>query len=217
MTIVVGILLALAADAGRQYLADREAEREILAALRVEFAADVREIEADQKSRAAKLTAIKLLGDLHAGTAERPEPEELAATLMQTVNWRFYTASHPVLDDLLTTGQLDLITSDDLRLALMKFGQERSRIAVTEEQERNFVVRELEPYLAARLDLEALVSPRSPEQFAATARAVPSLIPDTTFSSLEYLNRKRTETSMRYAGILLDAVSAVQKLLGEET
>lgn len=31
VTIVVGILLALAADAGRQYLADRATEREILA------------------------------------------------------------------------------------------------------------------------------------------------------------------------------------------
>jgi len=213
LTIVVGILLALAADAGRQYVADRSTEREILAALRVEFDVDVREIAADQASRARKLAAIELLSDVHGGVVKDPHPDSLAVAVMWTMNWRYYTPSHPVLDDVLSTGRLDLIRSAELRRALMAFGQERSRIGVVEERERDFVARDVQPYLAARLDLEALFSPRSPEQHAAALRAVPGVVSGTGFGSLLYLDRQRVESSTSFASQLLEAVSAVQKAL----
>jgi len=216
VTIIVGILLALAADAGRQYLADRGTEREMLAALRVEFAVDVREIDADQKARANKLAAIELLSAARADATRMPSPEELAAAVLSNLNWRYYTASHPVLDDLLTTGRLDLLRSSELRRAILAFQQERSRIGVTEEQEREFVMRQVAPYLAARLDLEALSSPRSPAQHAAALRAIPGVLAEASFGSLLFLNRDRTENSTRFADKLLETVTAVQKLLGEK-
>jgi len=214
-TIIVGILLALAADAGRQYLADRGTEREMLAALRIEFAADVKEISADQKARSQILAAIDSLSAARVDATRVPPPEELAAAVPRTLNWRYYTASHPVLDDLLTTGRLDLLRSSELRRAIMAFQQERSRIGVIEEQEREFVMRQMAPYLAARLDLEALTSPGSPEQHAAALRAIPGLLADASFGSLLYLHRNRTENSSAFAGVLLEKVDAVQKLLGE--
>jgi len=216
LTIVVGILLALAADASRQYVADRGTEREILAALRVEFAVDVREIGADQEQRAQKLAAIELLSEVHGGPVKSPRLDSLAAALMWTMNWRYYTPSHPVLDDVLSTGRLDLIRSDEVRRALMVFGQARNRIAVVEERERDFVARDVQPYLAARLDLEALSSPRSPEQRTAALRAVPDVLASASFGSLLYLDRDRTESSNRFGKDLLEAVSAVQKALGEQ-
>jgi hypothetical protein len=216
LTIVVGVLLALAADAGRQYLADRATEREILAALRVEFAADVREIGADQNRRARKLAAIALLDRERTGDPDDPPPDTLAAAVALSMDWRWYTASHPVLDDVLSTGRLELLRSVDLRRALMDFGQERARLAVIEQGEREFVAREVEPYLASRLDLSGLASPRSPEQRAAAMRALPDLLADQTFGSLLYLDRARTESSRDYAAGLLDKVSAVQAALGPE-
>lgn len=216
LTIVVGVLLALAADAGRQYLADRATEREILAALRVEFAADVQEIGRDQEQRRRKLAGIELLDGMRAGIATGSLEDTLAAAVALSMDWRWYTASHPVLDDVLSTGRLELLRSVDLRRALMDFGQERARLAVIEQEEREFVAREMEPYLASRLDLSGLASPRSPEQRAAAMRALPDLLGDQTFGSLLYLDRARTESSRNYAADLLDKVSAVQSALGPE-
>ena len=216
LTIVVGILLALAAESGRQYFADRADEREILAALRVEFAADVEELRTDQERRAEKLAALELLSAVSGATVDGPLPDSLAAAVFRSMDWRYYTASHPVLDDLVSTGRLGLIRSDELRRALMAFGQERARISVVEQEEREFVSREVEPYLAARLDLEALSSRGSPERHATALRAVRDLLTDTTFGSLLYLNRFRTEGSIEFAATLLETISGVREALGEQ-
>lgn len=212
VTIVVGILLALGADAGRQYFVDRVSEREILAALRIEFAADVAEISRDQAKRIEKLAGLDLLRDVRAGTVALPPPGVLAEALLQAMDFRFYTASHPVLDDLLGTGRLDLIRSDDLRHALMVFGERRSRIGVVEQREREFVAEQVEPYVGARLDLEALVSD-SPDKVAAALNDVSDMLGDRTFGSLLYLDRGRTDQSLAYGELLLAAVTEVQQVL----
>jgi hypothetical protein len=213
LTIVLGVLLALGADEGRQYLSDRATEREILTALKGEFDADTVEIGSDQANRMAKLDAIERLNGARSGTATMPPPDTLAGNVLWLLNWRYYTARHPVLDDALSTGRFDLIRSNALREALVVFQQERSRIGVTEEQEREFVSRQLQPYLAERLDLEALSSPRTPEQRAQALRALPWLLRDKTFGSILFLSRDRTENSHDFANRLLATVDSVRKEL----
>jgi hypothetical protein len=212
VTIVVGILLALGADAGRQYLVDRQSEREILAALRIEFAADVSEITRDQEKRSEKLAGIDLLRDVRAGAVASTSPKALADALLQTLDYRFYTASHPVLDDLLQTGRLELIRSNELRYALMIFGQRRSRIGVVEQRERDFVADQFEPYVGAKLDLEALAS-GSPDKVAAALNDISGMLPERNFGSLLYLNRDHTNLSLAYGEELLAAVTEVQQVL----
>lgn len=213
-SIVLGILLALAANAAYKYLGDRGSEREILRALRVEFAADVSELQSDQRSRRHKLESIDLLNAVRTGAVARPRPDSMASALLQLLGYRFYTASHPVLDDLLMTGRLDLIRSDALRHALMVFGQERSRIGVIEQRERDFVASQLEPYLSPRLDLQALASDSSGTG-TATRRTVDRVLAEDTFGSLLYLNRMRTQNSLRFAEGLLATVMEVRRVLGE--
>jgi len=212
VTIVVGILLALAADAGYRYLADRASEREILGALRVEFAADVDELRADQQHRVEKLASIDLLKAVRKGEAGLPAPEILANALLNSLDYRFYTPSHPVLDDLLATGRLELIRSDELRHALMVFGQARSRIAVVEQREREFVATQIEPFLAARLDLDALAA-ESPDELISSLLTVSELLGDKFFGSLLFLDRERTQSSTDFADNLLNTVFRVQELL----
>jgi len=214
VSIVVGILLALAAQAGYQYLADRASEREMLRALRAEFAADVTELGADQRYRTRKLASIDLLAAVRTGAAKSPPPDTLASALREILDYRFYTASHPVLDDALVTGRLELIRSDDLRQALMVFGQARSRIGVIEQREREFVASQLEPYLGAQLDLGAMTS-GSPEVVAAALRSLAAAFADNRFGSLLYVNRSRTQNSFDSADRLLGTVVEVQRLLGE--
>jgi len=212
VTIVVGILLALGADAGRQYLLDRQSEREILAALRIEFAADVAEITRDQAERTEKLASIDLLRDVRAGAVAPPSPDVLADALLKTLDYRFYTASHPVLDDLLQTGRLELIRSDELRYALMIFGQRRSRIGVVEQRERDFVADQFEPYMGAKLDLEVLAS-HSADEVVAALDDVSGMLAERNFGSLLYLNRDHTNLSLAYGEQLLAAVTDVQQVL----
>jgi len=213
-TIVLGILLAVAANAGYKYLGDRSAEREILAALRDEFEADVRELGADQRSRAGKLACVDLVAAVRSGEVEAPPPDSLARTLLNLLGYRFYTASHPVLDDLLVTGRLELIRSKDLRKALMKFGQERSRIGVVEQREREFVASQFEPWLAGRLDLWALASD-SPSEVAAVVRAIDGVLAEEGFGSLLHLDRERTNSTLEFGDHFLATVYAVQRILGE--
>lgn len=214
VSIVIGVLLALAANAGYLYLADRTTEREIIRALRVEFEADVKELSADQAHRKQKLASIDLLTAVRKGEVGGTPPIAVANALIRTLEIRFYTASHPVLDELLTTGQLDLIRSDDLRHALMAFGQERSRVAVVEQREREFVFSQLEPYLAARLDLGAVAS-GSQDQAVATLPSITDILSDNNFGSLLYLDRVRTETSLGFADRLVATVDGVRRVLGE--
>lgn len=213
LTIVLGVLLALGADEGRQYVSDRATEREILTALKGEFDEDTVEIGNDQANRLAKLDAIERLDGARSDTATMPPPDTLARDVVWLLDWRYYTARHPILDDALSTGRFDLIRSSALRQALVVFQQERSRIGVTEEQERAFVSRQLEPYLTERLDLEALSSPRTPEQRARALRALPSLLQDPTFGSILFLARDRTESSHGFANRLLATVNSVRKEL----
>lgn len=212
VTIVAGILLALAADAGYRYLADRASESEIIGSLRVEFAADVDELRADQQHRVEKLASIDLLKAVRKGDVGLPAPEILANALLNTLDYRFYTPSHPILDDLLATGRLELIRSDELRYALMVFGQARSRIAVIEQREREFVATQIEPFLAARLDLDALAA-ESPDELTSSLLPVSELFGDKFFGSLLYLDRERTQSSTDFAANLLDTVFRVQELL----
>ena len=213
LTIVLGVLLALGADEVRQYVSDRATEREILTALKGEFDTDTVEIGSDQAWRQAKLGAIERLNGARSGTATMPPPDTLAREVLWLPSWRYYTARHPILDDALSTGRFDLIRSSGLRQALVVFQQERSRIGVTEAQEREFVLQQLEPYLAEHLDLEALSSPRTPEQRAQALRALPSLLQDKTFGSILFLARDRTENSHDFADRLLATVSSVRKEL----
>jgi len=212
VTIVIGILLALAANAGYQYLADRTSESEILAALRVEFAADVDELRADQQHRKQKLASIDLLKAVRNGTVGLPTPKILAHALLDSLDYRFYTPSHPVLDDVLATGRLELIRSDELRHALMVFGQARSRIAVVEQREREFVATQIEPFLASRLDLGTLDA-KSTDELASSLLTVSELLMDNYFGSLLYLDRDRTQSSTDFADNLLNTVFRVQELL----
>ena len=213
-TIVLGILLAVAANAGYKYLGDRSAEREILAALRVEFEADVRELAADQRSRAGKLACIDLVAAVRSGEVQAPPPDSLARTLLNLLDFRFYTASHPVLDDLLVTGRLELIRSTELRQALMKFGQERARIGVVEQREREFVASQFEPWLAGRLDLWALASD-VPSEVAAAVGSIDGVLAEKSFGSLLHLDRERTSSTIQFGDTFLATVYAVQGILGE--
>jgi len=84
---------------------------------------------------------------------------------------------------------------------------------VVEEEERNFVEHEMSPYLAGQLDLDALFSKKSPQQYAIAIREVPEVVASKAFGSFLYLDRIRTESSTRFTDRLLETVSAILDIL----
>ncbi|HSM08466.1 MAG TPA: hypothetical protein VLA33_05555 [Gemmatimonadota bacterium] len=214
LTIVVSILLALAAEAAWGYRGDRAAEREILAGLRVEFAQAESEIRSDLRAREEILGWTRRLLAVRAGSAPEPPPDSLAEMLSRTLGYRFYTPAHPVLEDLLASGRLELIRSDTLRGQIMRYMQERDRIGVSEERERDLAANRIEPFLETRVDLAYLaLQPSDTARSARQARRFYAAIREPAFGSLLYYRIVRTEGAAGFGEILLGVIQDVRRSL----
>jgi len=212
LTIVVGILLALAADAGWAWLGDRGDEARLLEGLREEFAQAEQEITADMAARERTVAiADRLLG---AGAEDAVAPGADSPAMDDLMNWRFYTPAHPFLDDALSSGRIELIRSGEVRRAIMAYVQERERIKVFDEQERTFVSDRLEPFMGARLSLDRLRGLRGPDAVASEVGRLVELTGDPEFRSLLFLRRDRSHMANSYGAGLRNTIRGVRDALG---
>lgn len=203
-TICFSILLALFMDASWEQYQETRREREYLDGLHSEFAESRRELASDQqRRRQIEQLAIQLL-DPETGD---PSPRITAAELAVVTDYRFYTPSHSVLEDLISSGSLNLIESRALRLALMDYVQERDRVQVAETREREFVARQFEPWLVKRLPLNRVMRDRD-----GGGPPIEGLIGDPEFESLLWLRLRRTQTSLRFAEYLEEVI---EEIIGE--
>lgn len=194
-TIVLGVLVALVLGSTWEYLGDRLREREYEAGLLQEFLNAHGELAADQAARDTILERTeRVLDPTLPGTIS---PDSLPAYLATIVDFRFFTPSHPVLEDLIAGGKLDLLRSDALRSAILLYVQERDRLAVVEERERRFVSEQVEPYLVRTL----LVSLRPDDElyFSTGAEEFEAMVGGREFRTLMALRWDRTDWARRFA------------------
>ena len=211
LTIIVSILLALAADTAWSYRRDRVEERQLLEGLRTEFAGAAAEVASDLVARAEILRQVETLLQARHDPALAPTPESVPEIVTALIDWRFYTPAHAILDDAMSSGRLDLIRSDEVRMALMSYVQERGRVPVFDELERDFVASRLEPYLASRMALDRLLGASSPPgAVRAESGRVLSLLADDTFGSLLEIRMERTQQASIFARIVREAVADVR-------
>ena len=151
--IVGSILLALFLDAAWDYRTDRVQEAEYIEGLREEFQANQRELSVDaaRRDEMATLTARALLATETGGPALEADSARLVIGAL--LDYRFYSPSEAVLNDLISSGSLSILRSAELRRALMQYLQECERLRVAEERERDFAAGALEPYLVDHLTL----------------------------------------------------------------
>ena len=96
-------------------------------------------------------------------------------------------------------------------MTLMTYVQERGRVPVFDELERDFVASRLEPYLASRIALDRLLGASSPPgAVAAESGRVLSLLADDTFGSLLEIRMERTQQASVFARIVRQAVAEVR-------
>ena len=208
VVIIAGILLALAADAAWDYRQDREEEAAILRALVIEFKNDAAELIEDQAIREERLD----LYDALINRADGLSISEKAQALKRLMGRRFYAPNHAVLDDVLTTGRLGLLTSDRLRLLIMSFEHERETQIIMEgasvdifEQFRSFVI--------GNLDLLSLNEGKVGEVRYLQALGevgMEAILKDSTFRSLMYLTHRRLLGIHQHGEVLLGIVRDVE-------
>lgn len=150
--IVGSILLAFGIDAWWEGRGERDEATDYLIALRGELEATRDELLGDQETRQGNLAAIQSLLDATADVADLTE--DSVSALLQTI-WGTPRLNPPsaLYQDLTTTGNRDLIRSDDLRFALVEYGQRLARFEWQEEAYQVAWESELRPYLVANTDM----------------------------------------------------------------
>ncbi len=210
-TIVIGILLALILGAGWEWLNERWSEAEYLEGLEAEFERGVLELQVDMEAREAILYRTRTLLTLPDGPAAGLPTDSAGAYAASLIDFRYFTPTHPVLEELIAGGRLEVLRSETLRRALLKYILERDRLEVVEARERDFAADLMEPFLVERLALE----PRwaaDDSSFAGPlvdAAELARLARDPAFRSLLVLRADRTDIALRFSrglGFSIDSV-----------
>lgn len=125
---------------------ERTKEREYLAALRVEMVLASEELAEDHGRRDRWLAWSD---SIVAQISERTVPDSAVNVWIQQVAMymtRFFPPSS-VLNDLVSSGNLSILTSNDLRFALLTYQQHRDRVNFMEDWAREVDEDGLRPYL----------------------------------------------------------------------
>jgi hypothetical protein len=208
VVIIAGILLALAADAAWDYRQDREEEAAILRALVIEFKNDAAELIEDQAIREERLD----LYDALINRADGLSISEKAQALKRLMGRRFYAPNHAVLDDVLTTGRLGLLTSDRLRLLIMSFEHERETQIIMEGASVD-IFEQFRSLIIGNLDLLSLNEGKVGEVRYLQALGevgMEAILKDSTFRSLMYLTHRRLLGIHQHGEVLLGIVRDVE-------
>ena len=153
--IIVSILLAFSIEAWW----DRRQEFEIETTYRQDLLVEMREVRAelagDDERRRATLSAIDSL-QKESATRSVPDTTLMEWILLAIRNPAFFPPD-AVFQDLLLSGNLHVIRSNELRYALSSYSQEHPRLRFVEENGRLFVDNNVMPHI---FDHISLTSPK---------------------------------------------------------
>lgn len=213
ITIVASILFALWVDATWDRYQERQREAEYLAGLAIEFESAAQELASDQRVRKAVLNNLAAaLNKDDDGNPPTEQAQRRASDPSNILNARFYTPSHANLDDLISSGSLQLLRSEPVRLALLNYLQERDRLAVVEQDYREYVNRHMEPYVLAHGELGQYplgIGPNNPRPLDIAVWS------DRRFVNLVWMAWARLEVVTGFADQLGRRIEQVQEALGD--
>ena len=202
VVVAAGVFLGLAADAAWDARQDRALEARYLDGLLAEMRGAREELQLDNNLRSERLRSLELL---QAEFDTRSAPDSLVWAWVN--DGRGSSAFFPptaVLDDLVSSGNLQLIASDDLRFALMAYAQERPRLRFTEDREASLVFNEYRPFLLERVSMT---------RFSPSSDSVDSLLASRTFENLVTLRLNQQRGVLRISGDMSTAIDRVIELL----
>jgi len=152
VAIVVSILLAFSIDAWWDVRVDRSLEQEYLASLKTEVEAAFSELDADLQSRhRLRSMLIRYL------TNEEHDKDFLFELLQRATVVNNLSPPTSVMDDLVSSGRLQLIRSADVRAGIMLHRQMMEKNELNEQGHRTFVNSRLIPFLSERVPLTGIL------------------------------------------------------------
>lgn len=225
LAIILSILLAFGIDAAWQARRERAQEREYLDALRVEMALASEELSEDHGRRDRWLAwSDSILAQVSARTV----PDSAVNVWVQQVGMlmtRFFPPSS-VLNDLVSSGNLSVLTSAELRRSLLAYQQHRERVNFMEDWAREVDEDGLRPYLTEHfrwtsenpLPLEpgGRLPPDPMRPVSLPAGALSRMLADPVFENLILVKRQRLGILQRRSGELASLIDDVIELIDRD-
>nr|WP_299344205.1 DUF6090 family protein [Allomuricauda sp.] len=213
--VVIGILIALWLNNLNQENLDNKREDKILQELQKEFASAATELKNDLKARERHHTATTRLLDFHLEKDSFNIPQDsLSFNLISLISTRFYSTGHPILEDLSSSGNIELIKSDVLRQLLASYIQEKNRYTLVEEREATFVNEQLIPLITKFVDFSKVQN--GTVNVDNLERTFQDLKVNKRYGSVLQLRLQRIHVSMSYGSKLLDVINEIIDTLSQE-
>jgi hypothetical protein len=123
--VLVGVLLAFAVDSFGEGLSERRAEEGYLVALADEIRANSERLQDLIDRSRSRIEAVEnhLTNIVHASASEEPPVSVVNEMLAEVGPFRVATFQQGALDDLLTSGGIELVRSDELRRGILSYAQ----------------------------------------------------------------------------------------------
>ncbi len=225
VVIVGSILLAFGLQAWWEERQERAKEREYVTALRVVMVLASEELSEDHDRRDRWLAWSD---SILAQVAERTVPDSVVNVWIQQVGMlmtRFFPPSS-VLNDLVSSGNLSVLTSTDLRFALLAYQQNRARVNFMEDWAREVDEDGLRPYLTqhfrwtSEVPLPLVPGGRLPPDpmrpVSIPEGALSSMLTDRVFQNLILVKRQRLGILQRRSGELDRLIDEVIDLIDRD-
>ncbi|MBU2922917.1 hypothetical protein KO504_16325 [Winogradskyella psychrotolerans] len=119
--VVIGILIALQINNWNQELANKKEEQTIIKNLNLEFKKNIISVQEYIKHHKTILSDTRVLIDLVGEPEEVLNKFNLDSLLAQSINYWSYKPSQSVVLDVISSGKLNLISSDSLRLQFFEW------------------------------------------------------------------------------------------------
>lgn len=122
--VVIGILIALQVNTWNEQLKNRKKEKLILQDLHVEFLKNKENLQATIQHHEAILGSTKQLMNFFNEPESILETYDLDSLIERSLDYKDFRASQSVIEDLISSGNLNLISSETLRLLIFEWGSE---------------------------------------------------------------------------------------------
>lgn len=190
--IVFSIYIAFVVDEWDRGKTEAVSEKKYLEELLLEVKINADELAADQDERRRQLIFLDKMLETGIRTVD---PDTLRRAMDELLTVRIYSPTDAVYQDLVSSGNLRLMTSDSLRYKIYQYRRMLSRVPVTEQSDIDLIANQIEPYLVNKKVL-SLLEPHDNVKGIDISdqqkdRIIRVLLNDRTFVDLVYLRRHR--------------------------
>lgn len=217
IVIVIGIYIAFSVEEWSNGKKAKRLEQKYLTELLEEVNLNWQELELDQDfRRKQEAYLIKLMDSRNRAI----DQDTLNTALQMLTTYRFYSPTTAVYEDLVSSGNLNLIGSDSIRYMILTDDQRRSRAPIAEMSERNYVENQLVAYLIEKRAYSLLSLEEDLDEIQTSDRdarlITNALLRDPAFYDHVYARLTRLQSVLYFSNPIQWNMRALREKLEEE-